>query len=66
MARGPAQGRHRDVSSYGDPRFDSEVRPILRLHFLHEVAHMDLHRAFTHVQFVGDDFASTCLVEALE
>jgi hypothetical protein len=56
------QGRRRHAGSYGDLRFDGEIRPILRLHFLHEVAHVDLHRAFTHVQFVGDDFVRLALL----
>jgi len=50
------------LAGMGDLRFDGEVSPILRLHFLHEVAHVDLHRAFTHVQFVGDDFVRLALL----
>ena len=51
------------LAGMGDLRFDGEVCPILRLHFLHEVAHVDLHRVFTHVQFVGDDFVRLALLK---
>jgi hypothetical protein len=34
-------------------RFDSHVRTVLRIQFLHNIADLNFHGAFTHVQIVG-------------
>ena len=65
---GPGLSRRCANPAEGGLGSDSDVRAILRLPFLHDIAHVDFCRALTHVQFVGDDlvrFASLDLLNDL-
>ena len=43
---------------------ECHLRPVFRMQLFHDIAEMNLHRAFTHVEVVGDDFVGFTLAES--
>ena len=43
-----------------------DLRPVRRLKFLHDVAHMHFHCAFAHVQLIRDQFVRHAAAQAVQ